>query len=263
VNKEKLISEFAEKMTEVYVDRDAYSRGKIIDLAKDAFADVVNKNCNLGALLEKKGGRIKSNNMESEEKIKQMKKEVRKGTLAICGIGCLGLITDDNPQEITYPDGNKSFAWVGIHLTDKVCSIGGKWLSRNPIVVGHIDDYLAPVDFKYMQIPNICFSLANEDDKREMEFKKQRLERGFDDSETWSLRDTIANFIIPRLERYEEMAKKFLKRDPELEEDVECFLNAMRLVSRDNGALILTKEEEERMWRGLDAFPKIFMSLWW
>ena len=31
---------------------------------------------------------------------------------------------------------------------------------------------LAPVDFKYMQIPNICFSLTDADDKREMQFKK-------------------------------------------------------------------------------------------
>lgn len=44
---EKLISEFTEKMMEIYIDRDAYSRGKIIDLAKQAFADVINKNCNL------------------------------------------------------------------------------------------------------------------------------------------------------------------------------------------------------------------------
>lgn len=125
------------------------------------------------------------------------------------------------------------------------------------------DTVLAPVDFKYMQIPNICFSLTDADDKREMEFKKQRLERGFDDSETWSLRDTIANFIIPRLERYEEIAKDFIKREPELEEDIECFLNAMKLVARDNGTLILTEEEEKQMWRGLEAFPKMFMSLWW
>lgn len=125
------------------------------------------------------------------------------------------------------------------------------------------DTVLAPVDFKYMQIPNICFSLTDAQDKREMEFKKQRLERGFDDSETWSLRDTIANFIIPRLERYEEIAKDFLKREPKLEEDIECFLNAMKLVARDDGALILTEEEEKQMWRGLEAFPKMFMSLWW
>jgi len=37
----------------------------------------------------------------------------------------------------------------------------------------------------------------------------------------------------------------------------------MKLVARDDGALILTEEEEKQMWRGLEAFPKIFMSLWW
>ena len=37
----------------------------------------------------------------------------------------------------------------------------------------------------------------------------------------------------------------------------------MKLVSRDNGALILTEKEEKQMWQGLEAFPKIFMSLWW
>ena len=76
-------------------------------------------------------------------------------------------------------------------------------------------------DFKYMGIPNICFSLTNEDDKREVEFKGQRLKRGFDDSETWDLRCTIANFIIPRLEQYEEIAKNFIERTPELEENIE------------------------------------------
>ena len=70
-----------------------------------------------------------------------MKNKIRKGTLAVCGIGCLGLITEDNPKEITYSDGNKSTAWVGIHLTDKICPIGEKWSSRNPTVVGHTDDY--------------------------------------------------------------------------------------------------------------------------
>lgn len=72
-----------------------------------------------------------------------MKNEIRKGTLAICGIGCLGLITEDEPREITYNDGNKSVAWVGIHLTDKVCAIGGAWSSRHPIVVGHTDELTA------------------------------------------------------------------------------------------------------------------------
>lgn len=52
-------------------------------------------------------------------------------------------------------------------------------------------------------IPNVCFSLIKQDDKRWDKYEQQRIERGFDDSETWSLRDTIAKFIIPRLERYQ------------------------------------------------------------
>lgn len=119
------------------------------------------------------------------------------------------------------------------------------------------------IDVKYIDIPNVCFSLTKEDDKRETELKKQRLERGFDDSETWSLRDTIANFIIPRLERYEEIANDFLVREPELIEEINKFLTAMKLVSRDGGSAIYTDEEEKQLTEGLEVFPRIFMSLWW
>ena len=119
------------------------------------------------------------------------------------------------------------------------------------------------IDHKYIGVPNICFSLTEKDDDREKEFSKQRFEFGFDDSETWSLRDTIANFIIPRLERYEEISKDFLIRDEELISDINKFLIAMKLTARDEGSLILSEEEEKQLDEGLDAFPKIFLSLWW
>ena len=96
-----------------------------------------------------------------------------------------------------------------------------------------------------------------------MQITKQRNKFGFDDSETWSLRDTIANFIIPRLERYEEISKEFLIRDEELIKNIEKFLIAMKLTARDEGSLILTKEEDKQLDEGLDAFPKIFLTLWW
>ena len=119
------------------------------------------------------------------------------------------------------------------------------------------------IDHKYIGVPNICFSLTEKDDHREKEFSKQRFEFGFDDSETWSLRDTIANFIIPRLERYEEISKDFLIRDEELISDINKFLIAMKLTARDEGSLILSEEEEKQLTEGLDAFPKIFLTLWW
>lgn len=119
------------------------------------------------------------------------------------------------------------------------------------------------IDIKYLGIENICFSLTEKNDAREEMFKAQRIERGFDDSETWSLRDTIALFIIPRLKRYQEIANDFLKRDEELVKDIDSFLRAMELVSRDNGIGIYTDEEKIELNEGLEKFPKIFMSLWW
>lgn len=120
------------------------------------------------------------------------------------------------------------------------------------------------IDIKYCDIPNVCFSLTDRDDEREQnEFKEQRIERGFDDSETWSLRDTIGNFIIPRLERYEEIANDVFKRDPKTIMDINLFLNALKLITRDDGICIFTKEEEKQVEEGLNAFPNIFLSLWW
>lgn len=115
------------------------------------------------------------------------------------------------------------------------------------------------VDVKYLEVPNICFSLTDKDDKREIDFIKQRIERGFDDSETWSLRDTMVLFILPRLKRYQEIANDFLKRDDELVNDIDCFIKTMELVSIG----VHTPEEEKQMVEGLEKFPKIFMSLWW
>ena len=122
---------------------------------------------------------------------------------------------------------------------------------------------MKPVDIKYLGVPNVCFSLTDKEDKRDKGFAEQRIKRGFDDSETWSLRDTISNFIIPRLERYQEIAPEMIQREPELVDNINKLLEAFKLISRDDGALILTKEEEKKMVDGLNQFSKVFMSLWW
>lgn len=119
------------------------------------------------------------------------------------------------------------------------------------------------IDPKYIDVPNICFSLTSKDDDREPEYIRQRLERGFDDSETWSLRDTIANFIIPRLKRHREIIDGFIVNHNELYENCDKALRAFELVARDNGSTIWTKEEEEEYKIGMEAFNKVFMGLWW
>ena len=57
-----------------------------------------------------------------------------------------------------------------------------------------------------INIPNVCFSVAlnldDEDYKEKIEWKKQREERGFDDSELWDLDATILRFTLPRLKEF-------------------------------------------------------------
>ncbi len=118
-------------------------------------------------------------------------------------------------------------------------------------------------DIKYLGVPNICFSLTDKEDSREPEFILQRIKTGFDESETWSLRDTIANFIIPRLERYIEIAEETIVRDKKLINDTNNLLLSLKLVVRDNGSSIYTNEEEKQLITGLNCFSKVFMSLWW
>ena len=117
-------------------------------------------------------------------------------------------------------------------------------------------------DPKHIGVPNICFSLTDADDNREPHFKKQRLERGFDDSETWSLRDTMARFILPRLKRYREMIDGFIVNENGLYEDVDKAIRAFELVIKDDTEW-MTKEEQVEYRAGMDAFARIYMALWW
>ena len=109
-------------------------------------------------------------------------------------------------------------------------------------------------DPKYLGIPNINFSC-----KECKTHKKQRKARGFDDSETYSLEVTIAQFIVPRLERYIELADGWIERPKEQIEATDKFLNAMRIIARDDHSLENQKEVQD----GLDCFPSLFQTLWW
>ncbi len=119
-------------------------------------------------------------------------------------------------------------------------------------------------DPKELGIPNICFSISNDvDNPRAEEYKKQRVERGFDDSETWSLDCTIAKFIIPRLERYIELSDKIILRSEEQKRNIRSILTAMELTIRNDGLRDFTKEEEEQVQEGLQSLADNWFSLWW
>lgn len=122
-----------------------------------------------------------------------------------------------------------------------------------------------PIDIKHINVPNICFSLTDKKDDRETLYSQQRIERGFDDSETWSLSDTICRFTIPRLKRFKELNNGMPCGLTEDEWDIiiDKMILAMELLSRDNGSRLFSGDEDKQVNEGLDLFRERFMDLWW
>jgi len=91
-----------------------------------------------------------------------------------------------------------------------------------------------PID---CNVPNINFTLIErgEDDERWDKYKKQRLERGFDDSETWSLDSTIVRFIIPRLKRYLEVASKVIIIEDDFRKNIEDVIQGFEIYEEECG----------------------------
>lgn len=120
-------------------------------------------------------------------------------------------------------------------------------------------------DPKYLNIPNICFSLTDADDKRESKFSNHRIERGFDDSETWSLRDSIADFIVPRLEVFINLTAGYPIEFNSLDE-WKIVLNKI-LWSFKSTKSMDTGEDELYPWdkfeEGMNLFNKYYINLWW
>jgi hypothetical protein len=126
-------------------------------------------------------------------------------------------------------------------------------------------------DIIELNIPNVCFSLTNDlnkDDKRQETFKQQRLERGFDDTETWNLDYTIASFILPRLKRFKQVANCYPGNMTleEWEDILDKMIDAFEFkVKEDDESWTLEEEKavSDRVQEGLDLFAKYYFCLWW
>lgn len=117
--------------------------------------------------------------------------------------------------------------------------------------------------------------------KRAIKFWWQRRTRGWDDSDTWSLDITIAQFALPRFRRYMEVNKAipsvfFLKKNVagidwkaaekrmnKAHSDIEYYLTKK---SEDDDALLYTKngiKKDNRYLAGKKAFFEYFDTFWW
>lgn len=117
-----------------------------------------------------------------------------------------------------------------------------------------------------------CFSIAedtypNDPDKLE-KYRKQREEKGFDDTETWQLDKTFALFMIPRIKRFIQVNNGFPNGETH-----ESYVEKLRFIVKSfeeyyiddniNTSLELEKERLENAKQALDILSKLWFCLWW
>lgn len=117
-------------------------------------------------------------------------------------------------------------------------------------------------------IKNVNFTLGDENDERESKWKAQRLTRGFDDTEMWSLDCTIAKFIAPRLKVFLEQAEQIEDHPGQITFQewkgiLEQMIEGFEIYPNH---FHWTEEESDANWKKVDKalslFHKWFFNLW-
>ncbi len=101
---------------------------------------------------------------------------------------------------------------------------------------------------------------------RKIKYCYQCLTRGWSDRDTWSLDNTIAKFVLPRLKRFKDLNIGFpcTHSWEEWNKVLDDMIYAMEIVSDD--VLNYTADEKvdwNRVNNGLELFGKHFRDLWW
>jgi len=91
---------------------------------------------------------------------------------------------------------------------------------------------------------------------------KQRLARGFDDSETWSIFTDNSQWLVPRLERFIEIQNGHPGRISEKEwtEILNKILLAHKIIAQDD---LINSEEIKIVEEGLKLYAEWYLNLWW
>lgn len=105
----------------------------------------------------------------------------------------------------------------------------------------------------------------------------QRLTRGFDDRDTWSLDHTFALWALPRLKRFKEVndgiplqfidnpgMENEIVREKEWEDTIQKMITACELtIKEEHHYVILTDAEYAQIQEGFELFGKYLRELWW
>ena len=112
-----------------------------------------------------------------------------------------------------------------------------------------------------------CHKEIPRKDKRQKIWSQQRKERGFDDTETWSLDWTIFKFVLPRLKRFKEVTCGYppdLNNMKEWRKELNEMIYAIDIYVKESTNYDGRPEKErKKIEKGLNLFFERFYNLWW
>ncbi len=100
--------------------------------------------------------------------------------------------------------------------------------------------------------------------KRDKLFAKQRATRGWDDSDTWCLDDTIIEFVLPRLKRFKQLNDGhpgMFKSMKEWNKVLSKMIRGFEIAQK--GAYSMSDKERSEAQEGINLFSEHFFKLWW
>lgn len=98
-------------------------------------------------------------------------------------------------------------------------------------------------------------------DSRMEEWEKDYNERGFDDTVTWSLDDTLIKWLTPRLERFLEISEQITDAD-EFHNDVREMLYGFKLYTSTDFSEF-NEEHIKKLNKSFELLAKNYRGLWW
>lgn len=106
---------------------------------------------------------------------------------------------------------------------------------------------------------------VDESDDRYSEYVKEKEETGISPEETWSLCDSIAVFLVPRLKAFKEETIGYPVEFSSIEEwqavlDKMIYSFESFLASKEDKIM---EEDTAKVQEGLNLFAKYFTHLWW
>ena len=103
--------------------------------------------------------------------------------------------------------------------------------------------------------------LLDKDDKRTKKAKKDYNKRGFDDSVTWSLDDSLTHWLTPRLRRFLELSEGYTLAD-DFHKDVRKILKGFELYCSDDFNEFNPKHLK-KLNKSFRLLAKNYRGLWW